>query len=132
MAELADALDSKSSLAHPKWGFDSPLRHWMGEYTVYVLRSLRDWGFYVGITDNLRNRMMKHERGGVRSTKHRQPFVLVYTECCSSRVEARSREKFLKSGPGHQYLGQVVADVLDLGDAPRQERPDRKHQDMSG
>ena len=27
VAELADALDSKSSLAQTKWGFDSPLRH---------------------------------------------------------------------------------------------------------
>ena len=27
MAELADALDSKSSAGHPAWGFKSPLRH---------------------------------------------------------------------------------------------------------
>ena len=27
VAELADALDSKSSGGHPPWGFDSPLRH---------------------------------------------------------------------------------------------------------
>ena len=27
VAELVDALDSKSSLAYPKWGFESPLRH---------------------------------------------------------------------------------------------------------
>ena len=27
VAELVDALDSKSSLAYPRWGFDSPLRH---------------------------------------------------------------------------------------------------------
>ncbi len=27
VAELADALDSKSSPVHPGWGFESPLRH---------------------------------------------------------------------------------------------------------
>ena len=27
VAELADALDSKSSDGHPSWGFKSPLRH---------------------------------------------------------------------------------------------------------
>ena len=27
VAELVDALDSKSSMAYPMWGFESPLRH---------------------------------------------------------------------------------------------------------
>jgi hypothetical protein len=38
VAELVDALDSKSSLAYPRWGFDSPLRHRITRELVDALR----------------------------------------------------------------------------------------------
>ena len=38
VAELVDALDSKSSLAHTKWGFESPLRHTTPTEDVDALR----------------------------------------------------------------------------------------------
>ena len=41
VAELADALDSKSSLAQTKWGFDSPLRHTDSLEDSTALRILR-------------------------------------------------------------------------------------------
>jgi putative endonuclease len=32
------------------------------------------------------------------------PFELVYVDECSSRSEARTREKYLKSGIGREFL----------------------------
>ena len=77
-------------------------------YSVYVLRSLKDNRLYVGMTSDVVARVRRHNQGGVRSTRYRRPLVLVHQEPCSSREDARAREKFLKSGPGHEYLKSVV------------------------
>ncbi len=105
VAELVDALDSKSSMVYPMWGFESPLRHM---FYVYVLRSLKDGGLYKGLTSDLDKRLKKHQAGGVPSTKNRRPLEVVYCETHGSRHEARKREKFLKSGPGNNFLKEVV------------------------
>ncbi|MEX1138722.1 MAG: GIY-YIG nuclease family protein [Bacteroidota bacterium] len=77
-------------------------------YCVYVLKSLKDGRFYKGMTDNLERRIDDHFRGKVLSTRHRRPLVLVYTEQCKTRAQARRREKFLKSGPGQRFLISVL------------------------
>ena len=105
MAELVDALDSKSSLVYPRWGFESPLRHM---FYVYVLRSLKDGGFYKGLTSDLDKRLRKHQAGGVPSTKNRRPLEMIYYESHGTRLEARKREKFLKSGPGNRFLKEFL------------------------
>ena len=69
-------------------------------YTVYILKSLSDQEHYVGFTGNIEKRLLQHNRGEVRSTKNRVPFVIIYTEIFPTRVEAREREKFLKSYEG--------------------------------
>jgi putative endonuclease len=75
---------------------------------VYVLRSLKDSRLYIGITEDVGKRLRKHNAGGVPSTKSRRPMELVYQEECLDRLEARRREKFLKSGPGHRFLEERV------------------------
>jgi putative endonuclease len=70
---------------------------------------MKDHRLYIGMTDDLVARVTNHNMGAVPSTKHRRPFVLVYQESCKTRAEASSREKFLKSGRGHDYLRPVVA-----------------------
>jgi putative endonuclease len=75
---------------------------------VYVLQSLKDLKFYFGMTNDLPKRLKKHQAGGVPSTKHRRPLELVYYETSKTRLEARQREEFLKSGPGHMFLSSVL------------------------
>ncbi len=77
---------------------------------VYVLRSLKDNDPYIGITENVEARLKRHKSGGVPSTKHRRPLILLYTEVYPERWQARKREKFLKSGPGHQELRKLLAE----------------------
>ena len=69
-------------------------------YTVYILKSLSDGEHYVGFSSDIDKRLKQHNNGEVRSTKARRPFVLVYTEIFSTRIEARRREKYLKSYKG--------------------------------
>ena len=71
---------------------------------VYVLRSLRDQQFYVGLTNDISARVRMHNDGLVNSTKLRTPFELIYWEGCSNRSDAARREKYLKSAWGKRYI----------------------------
>ena len=47
-------------------------------FTVYILESTQFGKLYTGLTDDLTNRLKKHNAGGVRSTKAYKPYKLVY------------------------------------------------------
>ena len=76
----------------------------MTKHYVYILRSLSDRQFYVGLTDNLPKRLEEHNSGRVDSTKRRVPLQLVYWEGCFNRGDAAQREKYLKTAWGKRYL----------------------------
>ena len=71
---------------------------------VYVLRSLRDKQFYVGLTRNLSARLQTHNNGLVNSTKKRIPFELVYWEGCRNESDAAQRERYLKTAWEKRYI----------------------------
>jgi putative endonuclease len=64
---------------------------------------VRDY-IYVGITNNINRRLAEHNNGENRSTKAYKPFVVIFKESFNSRIEARAREKYLKSGIGKEFL----------------------------
>ena len=64
---------------------------------VYVLRSLKDHQFYVGLTRRLPTRVQQHNDRLVTSTSKRAPFELVYWEGCLNESDAAQREKYLKT-----------------------------------
>ena len=73
-------------------------------FYVYAIKiTLRNY-IYVGLTDNLERRLSEHEKGKNKTTKPYRPFVLIHTEMFKKRIEAREREKYLKSGIGKDYL----------------------------
>jgi len=59
---------------------------------------------YVGMTENLDERLERHNKGYVRSTKRFAPFKLIYSEICESGQQARDREKYIKSTSGKRFL----------------------------
>ena len=75
---------------------------------VYVIRSLKANYNYVGITNNIQRRFIQHNLGYNKSTKPFYPFKLILTETYENYIEAREREKFLKSGKGREYLKGLV------------------------
>jgi putative endonuclease len=83
----------------------------MPKYYVYVLRSLSDRQFYVGLTDNLPARLQEHNAGRVRSTKQRVPFELLYWECCLNRSDAAQREKLSQDCMGQALSKSKIAKI---------------------
>ena len=73
-------------------------------FFVYVLKSLVNGNFYVGLTENVDQRISRHNRGDNRSTKAHRPWKLFFFEPHNLRIEARKREVYLKSGIGKEYI----------------------------
>ena len=80
---------------------------------VYVLRSEKDQDFYVGHTKNLRDRIIQHNSGLVRSTKSRKSLKLVYYEFCLNQKDAVKRKKYLKTSWGKRYIKGRLRDYLE-------------------
>ena len=67
---------------------------------VYILRSLKDHGYYVGESADVEARLKFHNAGLQRSTKGRVPFTLILTETFPDKTCALKREKEIKSWKG--------------------------------
>lgn len=67
---------------------------------VYILKSKKDHGLYVGISQNPQKRLIQHNSGKTISTRNRKPFELCHSEASISLSEARQREIYLKSYNG--------------------------------
>ncbi len=91
----------------------NPVRN-MKFYYTYVLQSKKDKKWYTGFTVDLRKRFNDHNSNKVVSTKNRGPFDLIYYEACQNEQDARSREKYLKSGMGKRYLRNRLKRFLFL------------------
>ncbi|MEL7145595.1 MAG: GIY-YIG nuclease family protein [Bacteroidota bacterium] len=78
-------------------------------FYTYAIKSLARSYIYVGLTNNLRRRLEEHNKGYNKTTKPYAPFQLIHTEEFETRVEARKREKYLKSGVGKEYLRTLLA-----------------------
>ncbi len=65
-------------------------------FYVYILKSKKDGGLYVGFTNDLNRRLKEHNSGSTFSTKSRIPFELIYFEGYKDRIDAEHREKMLK------------------------------------
>ena len=63
---------------------------------TYILKSKKDNNLYIGSTNNLKERFIKHNKGLVYSTRNRRPFELIYYEAYKSEDDARQREHNLK------------------------------------
>ena len=70
---------------------------------VYILQSTVDGSQYVGMTQDPDGRLAWHNAGYVKATKSKRPWVRIYLESFESRIEARRREKYLKSAAGRRF-----------------------------
>ncbi len=69
-------------------------------YTVYILQSEKTNRYYIGHTCALVDRISRHNRGRVTSTKHGIPWKCVYTEQYATKSQAYQRELEVKSYKG--------------------------------
>jgi putative endonuclease len=66
-------------------------------FYLYILRSLKNCRYYIGITNDIDQRLAKHNSGSVKSTKGYRPWKVIYIEVFQDKTEVRKREIHLKN-----------------------------------
>ncbi|WP_348824081.1 GIY-YIG nuclease family protein [Flavobacterium aestuarii] len=76
-------------------------------YTVYILFSKSSLKYYTGQTNNIQNRLQRHNSGLSLSTKNGKPWDLIYSIEVSTRSEAMLLEQKIKKK-------EVPKDILKI------------------
>lgn len=59
---------------------------------------------YIGCTDDLKDRKIRHEKGQIPATKDRLPVRLISYFAFSNKYIAFNFERYLKSGSGRAFI----------------------------
>ena len=82
----------------------------MEEFVVYILYSESHNIHYTGFTSNLIERFHSHNKYSTKGFTYKyRPWTVVYVEFFTDKKTALSREKFLKSGAGRNYLKSFLS-----------------------
>ncbi|MFL5765789.1 MAG: GIY-YIG nuclease family protein [Bacteroidia bacterium] len=71
-------------------------------WSVYLLKC-KDGSYYTGCTNNLDDRIVRHNKGEIHYTSIRLPFELVTHIVFTDKYKAYNFEKYLKSGSGKAF-----------------------------
>jgi len=73
-------------------------------YYTYVLRNYETNRYYVGYTNDLKNRLKEHFSGKVQPTKFNLHYKLEWYCAFKTEKQAVSFEKYLKTGSGIAFM----------------------------
>jgi putative endonuclease len=79
---------------------------------VYILRSFKDKGLYIGLTSNLKKRFKEHQNGKSLSTKGRAPFELIHYQAFNNKKDAIATEKYLKTTRGWERIHRMLENTI--------------------
>ncbi|MDP2585637.1 MAG: GIY-YIG nuclease family protein, partial [Candidatus Levybacteria bacterium] len=68
---------------------------------------------YIGYTADLRKRLKQHNAGLSKATKPFKPYKLIFYEAFLSRIDAKRREEYLKSGWGFRSIKKMLKNYLN-------------------
>ena len=71
-------------------------------WTVYILKCA-DNTYYVGCTNDIEDRLKRHNRGEVHYTSSRLPVNIAHQSLFYDKYKAYEFEKYLKSGSGRAF-----------------------------
>ena len=80
-------------------------------FSAYILKSDKSGKYYIGHTENLVERLRRHNRGMVKSTKSYRPWKIVYTENFDNKNDAYRREFEIKSYKGGNAFKKLIEKV---------------------
>ena len=77
-------------------------------YFVYILESLKDGSYYVGSTNDIKDRVLRHNQGRTKYTKAKRPWELVYNEEFPDRSSAMKRENEIKRHKRRAFIEDLI------------------------
>ena len=77
-------------------------------YYVYILKSKKNGKYYIGSTEDLEPRIIRHNSGKSNFTKKGIPWILIYNEQFNNRNDAHAREMKIKSYKGGAAFKKLI------------------------
>ena len=77
-------------------------------YYTYIIQSQKNNRYYIGSTKDLNRRLLEHNSNNTQSLKNKGPFKLIYKEQYQTVIEARKREKEIKSYKGGNAFKKLL------------------------
>ena len=77
-------------------------------FYTYIIQSTTSGILYIGQTNNLQDRLSRHNANRNKWTKNKGPWVLIFSKSFESRAEAMKLETHLKSFKNPQFLLQWI------------------------
>jgi putative endonuclease len=83
-----------------------------GMFHTYIIYSEKADRYYVGHCEDLIQRLERHNKKMVPSTKSYAPWRLVYHETYSTRQEANARELYIKKMKSRRFIENLINEGL--------------------
>ena len=81
------------------------------QFYVYILYSQTLDRYYTGHTEDLGNRVFRHNNSGSKATKKANDWKLVYQQGYSFRSEAMKAEMVIKNKKSRKYIERLISSV---------------------
>ena len=83
-------------------------------YYVYILHNPLKNFIYIGYSEDLKKRVVSHNKGENKSTKAYIPLELIHYEAYKNMKDAKRRETYLKSNRGRTTLMTMLRDYFSM------------------
>jgi len=77
---------------------------------TYILFSTGINSYYVGSTNDVADRLKRHNSGRSTFTKRGIPWILIYKKEYPTKSEAYQAELYIKSQKSRKYIEELIAD----------------------
>ena len=77
-------------------------------FYLYILQSEKDNSFYIGYSQNVEQRLEKHNSSKSGYTSTKKPWKIVYTETFETKTEAIKRESEIKRMKSRKYILDLI------------------------
>ena len=81
----------------------------MNKFYTYIIYSPSLDQYYIGHTENVENRLFRHNNSGSKFTKKTNDWVVKYTEEFSTKAEAATRELEIKKKKSRKYIQWLIS-----------------------
>jgi len=81
---------------------------------VYILHNPSKNFIYIGYSEDLKQRVISHNKGENKSTKPYLPLELIHYEAYRNKADAKRRELYLKSNRGRTTLTTMLKDYFSM------------------
>lgn len=81
------------------------------KFTVYIIYSPLLDQYYTGHTENLSDRLFRHNNSGSKSTKKANDWKLVYSVFFETKSEAYQKEMLIKGKKSRKYIEWLISSV---------------------